>query len=98
MKRWTAGPVEVEYQWERAAVDVAGSVAAAPAGGDTDPEIQRLRTLADTDPAAAIDAAFALVERELRAIAARGGIEGADRLPVGPLADAARETGLITPE
>jgi hypothetical protein len=101
MKRWKAGPVEVEY-WEKEAALVAGSVAALepPSAQPAEPdgELSHLVELADKSPGAAIVSGFALIEREVRGIAQAGELESADKMPLGRLVPLAAERGLINAE
>jgi hypothetical protein len=96
VRRWKAGPVEVEY-WEQAAQEVVQNVLPGidPVLADDDEEIQRLLSLADEHPDAAVVESFKLVEREVRSLARRAGIDGAERLPAPRLADQVVEHGLM---
>lgn len=103
VKRWKAGPVEVEY-WEAkvAAVEHA-IVRAEPARSgvgsiELDADIERAVGLADQVPVVAVGNAFALVERRLREIAAQGGEQPPSAMPTLALANALNQRGLITTE
>jgi len=99
VKRWKAGPVEMEY-WAQEAAEVFEQVGIldAVAAGQQDDEIAQLAELAEKTPVVAVMAGFRLVERELRKIGQMGGIEGADHIPVSKLLVAAARQGLITQE
>lgn len=100
VKRWKAGPVEVEY-WAEEAGHVAGSVAALDAATgrvEYDEELEQLAELAERAPEAAIVSSFQLVEREVRRVARDARLSDADRAPVTRLVTQAVEEGLITPE
>lgn len=99
IKRWKAGPVEMEF-WAQEAAEVVEQVGIldAVAAGQQDDEIAQLAELAEKTPAVAVMAGFRLVERELRAIGQIGGIDGADHMPVSKLLMTEAERGLITQE
>lgn len=100
VKRWKAGPVEVEY-WEKA-VEVAGAVAVAvdglPPPVEISAEVERTRRLAETVPTVAVVKAFGIVERRLREMAGTDGGEVPEELAAPALASGLRQRGLITPE
>lgn len=96
VKRWKAGPVEVEF-WERTAVEVAQSVTiAAPRSDEDDPEIARLMALADTAPNAAILESFILIERELHELANTHGVTLPRNAPAATVANQVADFGFIT--
>lgn len=102
IKRWKAGPVEVEY-WTRETAEVADSVGvldAVTAGRAEEPddELARLAELAEKTPVLAVIEGYRLVEREVRRIGHEGGIEGADQAPLSKLLATEVEAGLVTPE
>lgn len=106
LSRLRAGPVELE--WVREAEKVGENVAALnvlPAATMEDPETDRLAELADSAPVIAVLQGFALVERELRAIAELAGSLGPvvppgrrTGTPVGSLADILARHELISEE
>ncbi len=85
VKRWKAGPVEMEF-WERETAgvmdNVVGQLAQGAQSDDLDEELTRLADLAGRVPVAAVTEGFRLVEREIRRIAVSAGLESADRTPV----------------
>lgn len=99
VKRWKAGPVEMEF-WAQEAAEVVEQVGVldAVAAGQQDDEIAQLAELAEKTPVVAVMAGFRLVERELREIGQIGDIDGADRMPVSRLLVAEAEQGLVTQE
>lgn len=99
VKRWKAGPVEMEF-WAQEAAEVVEQVGVldAVAAGQQDDEIAQLAELAEKTPAVAVMAGFRLVESELRAIGQIGGIDGADHMPVSKLLMTEADRGLITQE
>lgn len=99
VKRWKAGPVEVEY-WAEETAQIAGSVAALEAAGvdSGDDELDQLARLAEKAPVAAILSGFQLVEREVRRIAAGAGIDAAEAAPLSRVVVMEAEAGLLSPE
>ena len=96
VKRWRAGPVEVEY-WE-AAAEVAQAVVMAdwPTGGERDAELQRAAQLAEHAPVVAVGQAYAVVGERLREFGRALGDEGAGSVSTLELARSLQEHGRIT--
>lgn len=102
VKRWKAGPVEIEY-WAEETADVAESVdvldaVKASRAEPPDDELARLAELAERTPALAVIQGYRLVEREVRRIGAENDIEGAKNAPLNKLLATEVDAGLITPE
>jgi|SRR5215213_2335920 len=102
IKRWKAGPVEIEYWAEETAevaesVDVLDAVKASRAEPPDD-ELARLAELAERTPVLAVIEGYRLVEREVRRIAAANDIEGAEKAPMSKLLAIEVDAGLVTPE
>lgn len=102
IKRWKAGPVEVEY-WTRETAEVADSVGvldAVTAGRTEEPddELARLAELAEKTPVLAVLEGYRLVEREVRRIGQEGSIDGADKAPLSKLLATEVEAGLVPQE
>jgi hypothetical protein len=102
IKRWKAGPVEIEY-WTEETAEVAGSVDVLDAVGASraepaDDELARLSELAERTPVLAVIEGYRLVEREVRRIGMDGNIEGAEDAPLSKLLPAEVDAGLLTPE
>jgi len=99
IKRWKAGPLEMEY-WAQETAEVVDHVGIldAVAAGEQDDEIAQLAELAEKTPVVAVMAGFRLVERELRIIARAGGLDDTEGLPVSKLITREAEAGLITQE
>lgn len=98
VKRWKAGPVEVEY-WETAA-EVAEAVVHAelPEHVELDADLQHAAQLAEWIPVVAVGKAFGLVERRLREVAASDGGEAPQGMPPLALATSLQQRGLVTAE
>jgi hypothetical protein len=95
VKRWKAGPVEVEY-WETA-VEVAEAVVTAewPSGSELDAELQDAARLAEWVPTVAVAKAFGVVGERLRLFAEAHGDEGAGSVSALELARSLEQQGLV---
>lgn len=102
IKRWKAGPVEIEY-WAEETAEVAESVGVLDAvkASHTQPaddELAQLAELAERTPVLAVIEGYRLVEREVRRIGMDGNIDGAEDAPLSELVPAEVDAGLVTPE
>jgi hypothetical protein len=106
VKRWKAGPVEMEY-WDQATSNARQELLRAEQGSEEAPAaamsptyaLQReLRELAKVDPAAAVLEGYARIERELREVLRRRQIHFTRSMSAPELADVARRHGVIKQE
>jgi hypothetical protein len=106
VKRWKAGPVEMEY-WDRATSNARQELRRAGEGEDEAPltrispthALQReLRELAKADPSAAVLEGYARIERELREVLRRRQIHFERAMSAPELAELALRHGIIKQE
>ena len=107
VRRWKAGPVEIEY-WDRERSEVRESIrrelpAAVGEGGELAAAgglVEELAEVVEAAPAAAVLEAFTRIEVELRRIVEAGGVEadGLERMAARQLAHVAFRHGLVTAE
>jgi uncharacterized protein YutE (UPF0331/DUF86 family) len=95
VKRWKAGPIEVEYEWARATEQVGKSVASLDAITGRRDELDELVELAEKAPVAAILAAHNAVEDLVRSIAIAADINDAADLSLDKLTVALTEREII---
>jgi hypothetical protein len=102
LRRFRAGPVEMEFDRLLSEVEVAverPAVSALGGEGRSNPVIEELEPLVTASPVAAVMDAHAAVERELRDLVLKA-VPDADvsRMAIGQLLRLALEHGVITPE
>ena len=105
VRRWKAGPVEIEY-WDQEKAEVRESIQRSlPVGGEKDQVrlsgglVDDLSDVAQSAPSAAVLEAFVRIEQELRRIASDAGLDlGTRPMSARQLARPLLEASLIRPE
>jgi len=95
VRRWKAGPFELEYEWAQVTEQVGKSVVSLKALTGRRDELDELVELAEKAPVAAILAAHNAVEDVVRSIAVAANVDDASNLSLDKLAPALAEREII---